>query len=927
MDKINDEKWLNDEIDKELENISLSDAKDDNQINQKENYDENEISYSESQSMKAFLEKSRKIYYSITNQNDDNVEDKDIGNNENNETYEILKNLKINYSDEINDIMDNSADQHKEKYDETNFQQNNLQNKNQRLIEQCNIENNILETSYEKNNKILNDEITIIKNDARQMKIDVFCNKMKLKTCANIIIRFLKNSVISIKSKKEKLKMDIKQEIKNTDENDNQLNNCTENNQSINPNKLYELEEITIASNKNKNNEKIHNDMKNKKAEYLSNLKILKIQEINKDFISLDNNGNVSYVSIKKIENNQDNEEKFQISSDLNTHCIKDKYSNKNIRKDEIKCTSTVKPVNNNSINDLKNLEKSTFKVENFIDSLFDKEKIYKPKEEIKMEIQNETKMSKITKNSIKSDISKIVNSFVKRKDYILDKSLNVCKLDKIDKKNEYLKDNVNLKNENEKFENIKNIEKCDKFRIIKNSKDLVNSTNDEKCDKIKKDEEIKSFAIIKKNFKDVQVKKIEKCEKGQIRLNKCQNIDMKNNQEISRNDDVKIIVKCVELEQIKDSSLDDNFKPVTLKGLSCTQDKKENLPNLKNTINKKNDNINNNSIHQNLKKTNENKLECGEKINKNLLNSDISNFKKLRSEYLKFQKNAILYMKLKRRKKYNINQDLKFSKYYNNLNENSNDTDFDKTVKLLKNIIEIENVDKININLKILIKNNILLQNISILRINNCKIESFFFDVVYSNLVELDLKNNKLKSVYLKTLVKKLNHIDLSNNMVESLDFCKSDHVNFEFKILNLCKNRICEFDLLSNDERTFNFYKCILYLNVDENSIQSVECYDKVSDSINYNCTKKIMPFLVYLSLKGNFLTSSKSIFQFSRLLYVDLSYNEIETIDSMQQFNIINTINMSGNILKKVDIDSNMCSICFLKYLKFNHNSKFV
>ncbi|XP_015264342.1 PREDICTED: leucine-rich repeat-containing protein 32 [Gekko japonicus] len=178
-------------------------------------------------------------------------------------------------------------------------------------------------------------------------------------------------------------------------------------------------------------------------------------------------------------------------------------------------------------------------------------------------------------------------------------------------------------------------------------------------------------------------------------------------------------------------------------------------------------------------------------------------------------------------------------------------------------------------------------------------EIEEGAFEML-SHLSTLNLSMNSLTCIAGFSL-KQLQVLDLSQNSIESFHSTESKE-EFNLVWLDLSENKLLRFPVLPQENK-------LAYLNLSKNIMQFM--VDSPSDDLDYDWLD--IPFdLQALSPKNN--ESSPSL---SRLLYLDLSFNEIKSLppDFFASMSALQFLNLSKNCLQTFTASSELISLVIL------------
>lgn len=178
-------------------------------------------------------------------------------------------------------------------------------------------------------------------------------------------------------------------------------------------------------------------------------------------------------------------------------------------------------------------------------------------------------------------------------------------------------------------------------------------------------------------------------------------------------------------------------------------------------------------------------------------------------------------------------------------------------------------------------------------------EIEEGAFEVL-SHLSTLNLSMNSLTCIAGFSL-KQLQVLDLSRNSIETFHSTESKE-EFNLVWLDLSENKLLRFPLLPQENK-------LAYLNLSKNIMQFM--VDSPNDDLDYDWLD--VPFdLQALSPQSN--ESSPSL---SRLLYLDLSYNEIKSLPPkfFASMTALQFLNLSKNCLQTFSASSELISLVIL------------
>ena len=180
------------------------------------------------------------------------------------------------------------------------------------------------------------------------------------------------------------------------------------------------------------------------------------------------------------------------------------------------------------------------------------------------------------------------------------------------------------------------------------------------------------------------------------------------------------------------------------------------------------------------------------------------------------------------------------------------------------------------------------------------------------TKLKSINLSNNNLRSEEVKNIIykiKTLQKINLANNNIEQLIFEKSNGL-IE---LDLDNNKI---SFLSFNCKSGNKFEFLMYLSANENRIQNVEGINNLINleylSLSVNEIREIdikkLNKLKYLQLKSNLLEKFVINKSNQLLQYVDVSFNNINSLTIFGECNSLKNLILDNNKLSEINFSEN-------------------
>ena len=273
---------------------------------------------------------------------------------------------------------------------------------------------------------------------------------------------------------------------------------------------------------------------------------------------------------------------------------------------------------------------------------------------------------------------------------------------------------------------------------------------------------------------------------------------------------------------------------------------------------------------------------------------------KEYNTEYV-YINNKSIYDKSSQNSKKNWNDlDKTIKKIINNIIPSKELNFDDKKVSIFKEIVNINDADKISEYRKIFYKYN---KNEQILIINYLLSLSITFEISSLILCLLNKILSKKKEI-------EIDEQDLTlNNKNELYVFCKLKFPNL--KLINFENNNLYSNDL---DMIKNLFSKNLIKLNLSGNKLTDIKIFDNEETLVNLN----------ELDLSNNKIKDIESLIncKFPNLIELNLINNEIEDISCLEKsnyFNKLEILNLSNNKIKSL----NIIEIKSLEYLNLREN----
>ena len=204
---------------------------------------------------------------------------------------------------------------------------------------------------------------------------------------------------------------------------------------------------------------------------------------------------------------------------------------------------------------------------------------------------------------------------------------------------------------------------------------------------------------------------------------------------------------------------------------------------------------------------------------------------------------------------------------------------------------------------------------------------EQLNYLVSLSKLKSLNLSNNNLKNEEIKKIiysVKSLQKVNLSNNNLEQLIFDKSNGL-IE---LELDSNKLSYLSFNTNNKS----FEYLMYLSANENKLQVIDNINNLVNleylSLSVNELKQIniskLLKLKYLQLKSNLLEKI-TINKTNQLLqYIDLSFNNINSLSILGECTSLKNLILDNNKLTTINFGDNKNGN--INITNFTNNNKF-
>ena len=214
---------------------------------------------------------------------------------------------------------------------------------------------------------------------------------------------------------------------------------------------------------------------------------------------------------------------------------------------------------------------------------------------------------------------------------------------------------------------------------------------------------------------------------------------------------------------------------------------------------------------------------------------------------------------------------------------------------------------------------------------LSNNNIRLFNLNGNFSKLLRLYLKKNQIENWYHSALFPNLIHLELSFNRIKNIEFLTKSFSNLEAVYLN--NNQIENIDALShltrietlflNENKIKNPYplkanRLTSYLEMDYNQLEDI-CWVKYfnnldSLSLSNNNIKDLQCLsyqshhlwnnMIYLNLSYNLITDISSLENFTRLSILYLYNNQIEDIKSLSSMKQLRILSLNSNKITSIE-----------------------